>query len=230
MDKIIIADSSAVFARELASALPETIFAKICGNYSEVLSALERGEYKLVVLDLCLSGCDSFQMLRELIELPDPPAVLVTVPYFSDFVRSSLAGMGIGYVICKPCKLQHMVDRIQEMLSFYGENASTEDPLRRLHVPCRLSGSSYIRYALPMLMENPDIQLTKELYPRIGSQFGKSAQSIERNIRSAIHSTWKNHNGFIWQDYLDTDCDGRTYRPSNAEFFRMLISFIRKTG
>lgn len=230
MDKIIIADGSEVFARELACKLPNTISAKICGNYNELLSMLKCGKYSLVVLDLSLLGCDSFEMLYELAELPEPPAVLATVLYLSDFVRASLAGMGIGYVVCKPCKIQHVVERIQQMLSFYSQNSTTEDPLRKLHIPCRLCGSNYIRYALPMLMENPSVQLTKELYPKIASKFGKSPKSVERCIRSAVHTTWKNHDGFIWQEYLDTDCTGRTYRPSNSEFFDMLINFVRKIG
>lgn len=230
MEKIIIADSSETFAQELAHALPDTILTQICGQYSDVLSAVQGGEYSLIVLDLSLSGCDSFQMLHELAEVQNPPAVLAMVPYLSDYMRGSLAGMGIGYVAYKPCKLEYLVERIQNMLSFYSENSATDDPLRKLHLPYKLTGSMYIRCAIPMLMENPDIQLTKELYPRIGLRFGKTGQSVERSIRSAIHTTWKNYDGFIWQDQLKTDANGRACRPSNAIFFEMLLKSIRKTG
>jgi hypothetical protein len=83
---------------------------------------------------------------------------------------------------------------------------------------------------LPMLMQQPNIQLTKELYPRIAAIYNRTGQSVERNIRSVIHNTWKVHDGYIWQEYLPTDETGRTYRPSNGDFFEMLLHVVSKTG
>ena len=116
------------------------------------------------------------------------------------------------------------------MLRYYESNPVPEGLLRRVGICNNLSGAAYIHCALPFLMENPDLQLTKELYPMIGSKFGKNAQCIERSIRNAVHSTWKKHDGYIWQEFLDTEPDGRCRRPSNMEFFQMLLHLMQNVG
>lgn len=230
MDEIIIADSSAVFVMELETQLAPEVSVRSCDNARDLLAMLEQKMPDLLVLNLSLPGCDGFELLRRITAMSEHPAVLATVDYVSDFVRSSLASMGIGYLMVKPCNIVSVAERIQEMLCFYADNPVPRDLLDVLMIPENLNGASYIRYAVPILMENPQLQLTKDLYPRIGARFGKNGQCVERSIRNAVHTTWKKHGGFIWQQYLDTAPDGRSHRPSNSQFFHMLLNMIRKVG
>lgn len=230
MSQIIIADSSAVFAAELKNQLAPDISVHCCDNVRDLLAMLKAGMPDLLVLDMSFPGCDGLELLREITAMPAHPAVLATLDYVSDFVRSSLAAMGIGYLLVKPCKIEFVAKRVREMLCFYAVNPVPEDLLQMLMISEKFSGSAYIRCALPCLMKNPDLQLTKQLYPMIGSKFGKKPECVERSIRHAVHTTWERHNGFIWQQYLENDPDGRSYRPSNSEFFQMLMRIVRKIG
>lgn len=230
MNEVMIADSSLVFSLELKAQLGADISVRSCHNAAELMEMLKTAVPDLLVMDISLPGCDGLELLRRITTMPEHPAVLVTVDYVSDFVKSALAGMGIGYLMVKPVKIAYAAARVQEMLNFYRENPVPQDLLQQVCVSEKLSGAKYIRYALPFIMANPDLQMTKELYPLIGAKFGKTPKSVERCIRNAVHTTWERHDGFIWQAYLETDRNGRCRRPSNSEFFGMLLRMIRKTG
>lgn len=230
MDKVIIADSAEMFSAELKSMLAPEVIAECCCCARELMDALLAGRPSLLVLNLSLPGCDGMELLRQLATNQDAPPVLAVADYVSDFVRSTLAGIGIGFLLVKPCKLETVADRIRDMLQYYASNPACEDIVCKTKIPENLSGTAYIRYGLPLLMENPDLQLTKELYPMIACKFGKKPHSVERSIRSVVHGTWQKHDGFIWQQYMHCDTTGRSMRPSNADFFRMLLDMIRMAG
>lgn len=230
MNKIVIADASTVFTEQLKARLAPDVSARCCNNAQDLLTILCEDIPALLVMDLSLPGCDGIEMLHTVAAMENRPAVLATANYVSDFLKSMLNSLGIGYLLIKPCNMEVAVRRVRQMLCYYESNPVPNDLLHRVGICNKLSGAAYIRCALPFLMENPDLQLTKELYPMIGTKFGKNAQCIERSIRNAVHSTWEKHNGYIWQEFFDIEPDGRCHRPSNMEFFQMLLRLMQNAG
>ena len=59
-------------------------------------------------------------------------------------------------------------------------------------IPAHIKGYSFLREAVKMVIENPDVinRITKELYPGIGKRFNASASKVERAIRHAIEVAW----------------------------------------
>ena len=230
MYEVVVADRSDQFARELSGCLNQGIRLRKVNNADALCAALEESMPDLLVLDLELPGMDAIAQLRSITSLPDRPAILTIQSYASDFLRGSLAGMGIGYMMARPCKVANVAERIEEMLEFYSCNSVPDDLLRTLRIPPKLSGYRYLQSAVALLQDAPEQQVTKMLYPTLGRQFGKKPQCIERAIRNAVHSTWEKHDGRIWQQYLKSDDQGRVCRPSNAQFLTMLLQLSQKIG
>lgn len=230
MYEVVIAQASCLFADMLAAKLNAHAHVRVCYDSDDLLNMLTQTPADVLVLDMELPGTDGLEMVSRINALKIRPAVLATLSYTSDFVRGALAGMGVGYVMVIPCQLETVSQRVMQMLAYYSENPKPQDLLRTLMLPDKLDGTKYLRCAVPLLLNDPNQSVTKELYTAIGTRFGKNSQSVERTIRNAVHSTWKKYDGKIWQEYFGQDEQGRSYRPTNAQFLKLLLHLIRNAG
>lgn len=100
--------------------------------------------------------------------------------------------------------------------------------LKELGVSPALSGYHYLRYAIEVTMENPDIatRMTRELYPTVGRKFATTWKCVERCMRHAIEQGW--HRGNYEQQYAifgyslsrDSCC------PTNGEFISTVADYL----
>lgn len=67
-----------------------------------------------------------------------------------------------------------------------------DSTLGRLGITSRYLGSSYLCYAVCLVVERPDrlLHVTKELYPAIAAHFGTTCPCVTRNIRTVIDVVW----------------------------------------
>lgn len=65
------------------------------------------------------------------------------------------------------------------------------------------------------------------LYPAVGAVFGCKGTHVERSIRSAIDTAWKQRDDRVWQRYFRVGSDGVIPRPSNAAFISRLADALR---
>ncbi len=104
-----------------------------------------------------------------------------------------------------------------------------ETLLRRLGATGKLNGFPYAIFMIEAVVEDASrLQLiTKRLYPDTAHQFGVSAASVERDLRTLIHSCWnKTDHSFL------TYLAGATLQrpPTNSEFLDLAASYLRRTG
>ena len=97
-----------------------------------------------------------------------------------------------------------------------------------LNIPSKLRGYAYLREAIPRMMKDPDQPITKVLYPAVGAVFGCKGTHVERSIRSAIDTAWKQRDDRVWQRYFRVGSDGVIPRPSNADL--RLIGAVSEIG
>ncbi len=230
MYEVVIAQASGLFADMLSKAVNPHANVRICKENDDLLNMLSHKTADVLVLDMEIPGVDGLELLSKVNALQDRPAVLAILSYTSDFIRGTLAGMGVGYVMVIPCQPELVAQRVVEMLAYYRENPKPRDLLRELKLPEKLDGTKYLRCAVPLLLNDPNQSVTKELYSAIGTRFGKNSKSVERTIRNAVHSTWRNYDGFIWQEHFGTDDMGRTPRPTNTQFLELLVRLVCNAG
>ena len=77
------------------------------------------------------------------------------------------------------------------------------------------------------MAQNPDISITKELYPVVGNICHSRSALVERSIRSAVDGAWRNRNDAVWLNYFRADASGLIPRPSNTLFISRLAGSLR---
>jgi len=222
-------------SRELAQRLSGSCRVCIRQEGEDILRLTKELEPDVVVLDMMLPGVDGIELLSRLKQLPQCPSVLATVRYASGYVMQALTTLGADYIMSKPCIVNNMLARVKDLLCYrfcvetpdQMDGGEAYDHARRLGVASKLKGSKYLRVALDLLIQNPNQQITKELYPAVGAVFHVSADRVERCIRHAIHLAWERRDDKIWRMYFPADASGQIPRPTNAQFMARLLERIR---
>lgn len=230
MCSILIADSSESFGREVALQLEKQYCVRVRQEGEPVMQLLRSCKPDLLVLDLMLPGVDGISLLREITAMPEHPVILVTTFFSNGFVQASLAGMGVGYMMIKPCHVPSVADRIRELISHRMQHSDPSQLLLAMGIPARLRGSKYLREAIALMLADPAQSVTKELYPAVGAMYGVSGNRVERCIRNAVHSTWEKSDGRLWQQYFPADENNRVNRPTNSQFISRLLQIMREAG
>lgn len=92
--------------------------------------------------------------------------------------------------------------------------------LHEFRFPMHQSGYRQLCTAIPMYAENPEISMTKELYPHLSKQFGRD---VESSIRRAILFTWEHGNREAWEKYFP----GHMKAPSNLVFIAAIAEQLK---
>jgi hypothetical protein len=92
--------------------------------------------------------------------------------------------------------------------------------LYKLGVPSNIKGCGYLREAIILAVNNPDIiyAVTKELYPAIAHIFDTTTSRVDRGIRYAIAVAWKHMDSAIMREYFRHRMYFSTVKPTNSEF------------
>ena len=108
--------------------------------------------------------------------------------------------------------LEHFVDRT----------------LLRLRVNPALSGFRYLSYVLVEVVQGRTTTelITKDLYPKAAKHFGTRSARVERSIRTAVATSWRNGG----RNELDQMAGYHLVkRPTNSEFINLVAIHIRHT-
>ena len=86
---------------------------------------------------------------------------------------------------------------------FANETASARAILHKLQFLPHRMGYNHLALAVTRYAKGDVPSLTKELYPYVARRFGYSDwHAVERSIRYAVSSTWKNADRQVWDDYF----------------------------
>lgn len=233
--KLLIADGNEEFRRALAAELQGAYHVRCCGDGKEALSLLRSFVPDVLVLDLMLPELDGISLLQSAASAGLCPMVLVTSRFYNDYILGALGELSVGYMMRKPCDIPATAARIGDLSRHIrAPRVTPPDPqtqvtnlLLSLNIPSKLRGYAYLREAIPRMMKDPDQPITKVLYPAVGAVFGCKGTHVERSIRSAIDTAWKQRDDRVWQRYFRVGSDGVIPRPSNAAFISRLADALR---
>lgn len=97
--------------------------------------------------------------------------------------------------------------------------------LKTLGVAPDKNGFHYLRKAIYECYMNPKLltSVTKEVYPLVGKSFDKTANCVERSIRSAIETGW-DRSDYEYTEKLFLNCiDFYRSKPTNGEFISIIV-------
>lgn len=197
-----------------------------------------------------LDGISVIRMLQN--DLTYRPIIIITSAYSNDMQKYIINDIPNAYFVRKPISFEHLLDRAGELIQaasgYYakaaGENIEAErtfykilkynnsdsvykrvtNLLHDLGVPAHLSGYGYLRDAICMVIDDPKLiySMTKHVYPKIASKYGKTSASVEKAIRNAVEVSWNRGKTEILEEIFGFTVNIQKGKPTNTEYIAML--------
>lgn len=233
--KILIADGSEEFPMALAQMLRGEYHIRITCDGNHTMEVLRSYQPDILVLDLMLPGLDGISLLQATEELGLKPMVLAMTRFVSPYVMEAMARFGVGYLMMKPCDVGATLARIRDLSRRHSGPALPSPDIRttvsnvllRLGMPTKLRGYGCVREAILCMMREPDMSVTKELYPMVAQLCDGNTAQVERAIRGAIIAAWTTGDPKQWCQYFITAQNGQVPKPTNAEFISRIADCLR---
>ena len=101
--------------------------------------------------------------------------------------------------------------------------------IHRIGVPAHIKGYQYLRTAILMATDDPDIinYVTKMLYPTVAKQYKTTSSRVERAIRHAIEVAWDRGDVDVLNEYFGYTIQNNRGKPTNSEFIAMISDRLR---
>lgn len=199
---ILIADDNDDFRVNLHHALSPYFIVHCCQTGKEVTAQVSALKPDILIMDLLLRELDGISALKQITQLPQPPAVLVITTFLSDYVEQALPEMGIRDLMRKPCDLKAAVSRVRRMASDYIPPVSPKAELivsrllSSMNISTHMDGCTQLRVAIPLFARDPSTPLNKVIYAEVAKVCGhENSKQVERSIRNAIDKAWSNPMG-----------------------------------
>ena len=210
-------------------------------NGDEGLKIIKEGklEYDLIVLDLIMPKKDGIAVLRDLKENNINRNIIVATSYNAPDTIRKVSEYGVTYYILKPFDLPDLEDKILDTFTTSSKKSinilsnnlqiSISKMLHELGMPSHIKGYQYIREAISMVYDNPDIVggITKELYPELATKFDTTVSRVERAIRHSIEVSWNRGDWDLMEEIFGHSVDIDKAKPTNSEFIVTVADKLR---
>ena len=242
---VFIADSAEEFCSGLSNALmcaDGFIVAGTANDGEQTIRMVNQLKPQILVLDLMLSKKDGLSLLKTISAWERRPAVVATSGFMTDYVASAAAGLGVAYLILKPCDLQALVDRLEELCLDSSRPLVARRPaaqqsiealvtgiIHEIGVPAHIKGYQYLREAIIIAVGDMDVinAITKVLYPQVAKTFQTTPSRVERAIRHAIEVAWDRGDLDTLQRFFGYTVSNTKGKPTNSEFIALIADKLQ---
>ena len=209
---------------------------------TEALKIIEEDNDSIdvIVLDLILSGKDGFSIIEYVNKNFPNINIIVNTSYNEEKTIRRIADMGVSYLIIKPFDIDCLEKAIIDIMKLNKKNKISNlvhndlqicitKILHNLGMPSHIKGYSYIREAITLLYDNPDLigGITKTLYPMIAKTYESTPSRVERAIRHAIEVSWNRGNWDLMEEIFGHSVDIDKAKPTNSEFIVTISDKLR---
>ncbi|MBQ8237593.1 MAG: sporulation transcription factor Spo0A, partial [Oscillospiraceae bacterium] len=229
---VFIADSAEEFCAGLTARVQRAGGFQILGTANDgetAIRAILDKKPDVLVLDLMLRKQDGISVLKAIAGMERRPVTLATSGFITEYVSAAAAGLGVRYLMLKPCDMDALVERLTEIRG--GENRRM--PIRRcdktsietmvtgiiheIGVPAHIKGYQYLREAIIIAVNDMDVinAITKVLYPQVAKTFQTTPSRVERAIRHAIEVAWDRGDLDTLQRFFGYTVSNTKGKPTN---------------
>lgn len=233
---MMIVDNSDEFRQALEDALSDSYKIVQCSNGKQALETAVEVRPEIVVMDLMLTELDGISLLHDIRKAGIRPVVLAVTCFFNDYVQEAAQSLGICYIVRKPCDPSAVAERVRDLTNWMTPHptrpidpkAYVAEQIRTLMFSPRHQGTKFLQEAVLIALDEPEISLTKDLYPRLGHRFGGTPLQVEHSLRTAIVSACKKSNGQRWDALFPVDPVNGTRQISNGVVISRLAEELRR--
>ena len=217
-----------------------------CKEAVDGISAIEKissQEFDVVILDLWLSKLDGIGILRsaKALDIKNKPIFVLMSPINKQSILIEANEAGADLCIPKPFDVTSLIIHIESLLRAKSKNKPKTDSrmldmeaqvtkiIHQIGVPAHIKGYQYLRTAILMTIEDPDIinSVTKVLYPSVAKKFSTTTSRVERAIRHAIEVAWDRGDIETLNSYFGYTVQNARGKPTNSEFIAMIADNLR---
>lgn len=206
-----------------------------------VLEKSEAWHPDVYVLNLLMPGMDAIGVIRTVLSKSEnrKPVFVVTASYSTPILEREVMDAGASYLVLSPYDRRELLERVFELYALNGhtepasESSSLKvqvtDILHQIGVPAHIKGYHYLRDAIIMSVEDPDIinAVTKQLYPGVAKRYETTSSRVERAIRHAIEVAWDRGDVEVLNSYFGYTIHNTRGKPTNSEFIAMISDKLR---
>jgi len=230
MHRLLIVDASEAYTDALEDILQNEFELLICRDGETGLEMLHTFQPEALIINLMLPFKDGLTVLQE--SRHRPRVILAISPFINAYIEQVACDLGIQYLMILPT-VNALRVRLMDMIA--ANLTDREDPatqvvthLHILNFPTHLDGYRQLCIGIPLFAVNPDMRLSKELYPAISKHFGcVDARSVEHSIRQAIRAAWMRKDPIVWAKYFSPAPDGTLLCPTNKEFICCIAKMLQ---
>ena len=242
---VMIADNAEDFCTALSGALQRSGGFQLVGTVNDgeqAIRMLTERKPDVLVLDLMLPKRDGLSVLKAMATMEKKPAVLATSTFLTQYVSNAAANLGARYMMLKPCDMQTLVERLEEIRG--GENhgklpavrqdkagieALVTSIIHEIGVPAHIKGYQYLREAIIIAVNDMDVinAITKVLYPQVAKTFQTTPSRVERAIRHAIEVAWDRGDLDTLQRFFGYTVSNTKGKPTSSEFIALIADKLQ---
>ena len=217
-------------------------------NGEDALARISRQHPDIVIIDIWMSKVDGLSVVRSAKTMSygndKPPVIIMTSPISNQNIFVQALQAGADLCLIKPINQSNLIEYAESMLknrnskaneqtlpSHGAETDNTPDIeaqvtriIHQIGVPAHIKGYQYLRTAILLTVKDSDIinSVTKVLYPDVARCFDCQKGNVERSIRTAMDSAWKQGDPQLWSRYFPN----ALHRPSNAVFISRIAEAL----
>lgn len=210
-------------------------------NGRRLLERIRRDRPNVVLMELFMPELDAISVMRAVIREEDleRPVFIVASSYSTPILEREVLSEGASYFLVMPFDKEVAAERILSLSSGRGRHfeAPPSDPelrvqvteiLHHIGVPAHIKGFHYLRDAIILAVEDPDIinAVTKRLYPGVAKAYSTTSSRVERAIRHAIEVAWDRGDVDILNSYFGYTVHNVRGKPTNSEFIALIADRI----
>ena len=242
---VLLADSSEEFCTALAAALQRADGFQVvgtAGDGEQAIRLINERKPQVLVLDLMLSKQDGISVLKAISNLDRKPVTLATSAFVTDYVSAAAASLGVRYLMLKPCDMNVLVERMEEIrggesprypaprrMDRTGIESMVTNIIHEIGVPAHIKGYQYLREAIILAVDDMDVinAITKVLYPQVAKTFQTTPSRVERAIRHAIEVAWDRGDLDTLQSFFGYTVSNTKGKPTNSEFIALIADRLQ---
>ena len=251
--KVLITEDNEEYAMQLKKTFEENDInvVGVAKDGCEAVEYIEKYAPDLVTLDIIMPNIDGVGVLQRMQNMPSGkrPHIIVITGAGKEHIIEICMSYGVDYVMLKPCDPKNVAERIKTVCgkdSFLTPEIAQTDSqyekarrraleisvtniIHMVGVPANIKGYQYLRDAIILAMTERDIigAVTKQLYPRVASNYNTTASRVERAIRHAIEVACLRGNEEALYKLFGYTVNNNKGKPTNSEFIAMIADKLR---
>ena len=191
--KVLITDDKSDFTKECAELFKGLGYSvSLCEKRGDkVINELENTGYDAVIMDVFMPVADGLEVLEKIsANLVKRPVAALLSAINSPVFEEQMINAGADYYFIKPAEAKTVVKRVEGLVNWQSQKGKRKgyvkrnnldvvisDALCQIGVPAHIKGYQYLRCAIMMTVNNPDLinSVTKELYPAVAKEFSTTS-------------------------------------------------------